>query len=176
MDCSTPGFSAHHQLPKLAQTHVHGFSDGIQPSHPLSSHSPAFNLSQHQGLFQWVSYSHQVAKVLELQLQHQSFQWMFRTDTAQDQMILIVILLFVTSMEYLGHPRRLSGKEFSCQCKRHRFNPWVRKVLWRRKWQPTSWKFPCIDTNNHRYTNSEYPSFLKTQSPCTCVSQWHDLP
>ena len=63
MDCSTPGFSVHHQLPDLAQTHVHWVSDAIQPSYPLPSPSPpAFNLSQHQGLFQWVSSSHQVAK------------------------------------------------------------------------------------------------------------------
>ena len=76
MDCSTPGFPVHHQLPELAQTHVHWVGDAIQPSHPLSSPSPpAFNLSQHQGLFQWVSSSYQVAKVLELQLQQQSFQW-----------------------------------------------------------------------------------------------------
>ena len=81
MDCSTPGFPVHHQLPKLAQTHVHWVSDAIQPSHPLSSPSPpALNLSQLQGLFQWVSSSHQVAKVLEFQLQRQSFQWIFRTD------------------------------------------------------------------------------------------------
>ena len=66
MDCSTPGFSVHHQLPEFNQTHVHWVSDAIQPSHSLSSpSSPAFNLSQHQGLFQWVSSSHQVAKVLE---------------------------------------------------------------------------------------------------------------
>ena len=65
-DCSTPGFPVHHQLPELTQTHVHRVGDAIQPSHSLSSPSPpAFNLSQHQGLFQWVSYSHQVAKVLE---------------------------------------------------------------------------------------------------------------
>ena len=79
--CSTPGFPVHHQVPELAQTHVHQVGDAIQSSHPLSSPSPpAFNLSQHQGLFQWVSSSHQVAKVLELQLQRQSFQWIFRTD------------------------------------------------------------------------------------------------
>ena len=60
MDCSTPGFPVHHQLPELAQTHVHRVSDTIQPSHPLSAPSlPAFNLSQHHGLFQWVSSSHQ---------------------------------------------------------------------------------------------------------------------
>ena len=81
MDGSTPGFSVHHQLPELAQTHFHWVSDAIQPSHPLSSpSSPAFNLSQHQGLFQWVSSFHQVAKVLEFQLQHQSFQWIFGID------------------------------------------------------------------------------------------------
>jgi len=81
MECSTPGLPVHHQLPELAQTHVHWVSDAIQPSHPLLSSSPlAFNLSQHQGLFQWVSSLHQVAKVLKFQLQHQSFQWIFRTD------------------------------------------------------------------------------------------------
>ena len=75
MDYSMPGFLVHHQLLELAQTQVHQVSDAIQPSHPLSSPSPpAFNLSQHQGLFQGVSSSHQVAKVLEFQLQHQSFQ------------------------------------------------------------------------------------------------------
>ena len=72
MDCSTPGLPVHHQLPESTQTHVHWFGDAIQPSHPLSSPSPpAPNPSQHQGLFQWVSSSHQVAKVLEFQLQHQ---------------------------------------------------------------------------------------------------------
>ena len=75
MDCSTPGFLVRHQLPELTQTHVHRVGDAIQPSHPLSSPSPpTFNLSQHQGLFQSGSSSHQVAKVLEFQLQHQSLQ------------------------------------------------------------------------------------------------------
>ena len=74
-----PGLPVHHQLLKSTQTHVCWVSDAIQPSHPLSSHSlPAFNLSQHQGLFKSVSSSHQVAKVLEFQLQHQSFQWYSR--------------------------------------------------------------------------------------------------
>ena len=81
MDCGTPGLPVHHQLPELTQTHVHRVSDAIHPSHPLSSPSPlAFNLAQHQGIFQWLSSSHQVAKALEFQLQHQSFQWIFRTD------------------------------------------------------------------------------------------------
>ena len=67
MDCSTPGLPVHHQLPESTQTHLHWFGDAIQPSHPLSSPSPpAINLSQYQGLFKWVSSSHQVAKVLEL--------------------------------------------------------------------------------------------------------------
>ena len=72
MNRSTPGLPVHHQLLEFTQTHVHWVGDAIQPSHPLLSPSPlAFNLSQHQGLFQWVSSSHQVANVLEFQLQHQ---------------------------------------------------------------------------------------------------------
>ena len=67
VEYSMPGFPVFHQLPELAQTHVHLVGDAIQPSHPLSSPSPAFNLSQHQGLFQWVSSSHHVAKVLALE-------------------------------------------------------------------------------------------------------------
>ena len=81
MNCSTPGLPVHHQCPEFTQTHVHQVGDAIQPSHPLSSPStPALNLSQHQHLFQWVSSSHQVAKVLEFQFQHQSFQRTSRTD------------------------------------------------------------------------------------------------
>ena len=77
MDCSTPGFPVPHCLPEFAQTHVYLVSDAIRSSHPLLSPSPpAFNLSQHNGLFQGVGCLHQVAKVLELQ--HQSFQWIFR--------------------------------------------------------------------------------------------------
>ena len=76
MDCSTPSFAVLHYLLEFAQTHVHWVDDAIQPSHPLLRFShPVLNLSQHQGLFQWVSSPHQVAKELELQLQHQSFQW-----------------------------------------------------------------------------------------------------
>ena len=62
MDCSMPGFPVHHQLPELTQTHVHRLGDAIQPSHSLLFPSPAFSLSQHQGLFQWVSFLHQVPK------------------------------------------------------------------------------------------------------------------
>ena len=76
MDCSTPGLPVYHQLPEITQTHVHWVGDAIQASRSLLSPSPpAFNLSQHQGLFQWVGSLHQVTKVLEFQLQHQSFQW-----------------------------------------------------------------------------------------------------
>ena len=81
MDCSTPGLPVHHQLPDFTQTHVHWVSDAIQPSHPVSSPPPpAPNPSQHEGLFQWVKSLHEVAKVLEFQFQHQSFQWTPRTD------------------------------------------------------------------------------------------------
>ena len=80
--CSMPGLPVLHYLLEFAQTHVHWVTDAIQPSHPLSSPSlPALHLFQHQGLFQWVSCSYQVARVLEFQLQHQSFQWIFRTDS-----------------------------------------------------------------------------------------------
>ena len=88
MDCSISGFPVLHYLLEFAQTHVHRVGDAIQPSHPLSSPSPpAFNLFQHQGLFKWVSSLNQVAKVLEFQLQHQSFQWIFRADFPKDELV-----------------------------------------------------------------------------------------
>ena len=87
MDCSTPSLPVHHEQLESAQTHVHWAGDAIQPSHPLSSPSPpALNLSKHQGLFKWVSSSHQVIKLLEFQLQHQTFQWTPRTDL-QDRLV-----------------------------------------------------------------------------------------
>ena len=88
MDCSMPGFPVLYHLLKLAQTHVRWVNDAIQSSLPLLSPSPpAFYLSQNQDLFQWVSSSHQVAKVLELQLQNQSFQWIFRVDFLYDWVV-----------------------------------------------------------------------------------------
>ena len=88
MDCSMPGLLVHHQLPEFTQTHVHWVGDAIQPSHPLLLPSPlSFNLSQHQGLFKWVSSSHQEVKLLEFQLQHQSFQWTFRADLLSDGLV-----------------------------------------------------------------------------------------
>ena len=81
MDCSMSSLPVHQQLPEFTQTHVHWVSDAIQASHPLSCPSlPALNLSQNQGLFKWVGSLHHVAKVLEFQLQHQSFQWTPRMD------------------------------------------------------------------------------------------------
>ena len=83
-----PGLPVHHQLLEFTQTHAHRVGDAIQPSHPLSSPSPpALNPSHHQGLFQWVNSLHEVAKVLEFQLQHQSFQWTPRTDLLQDGLV-----------------------------------------------------------------------------------------
>jgi len=85
MNHSTPGLPVHHQLPEFTETHVHRVSDAIQPSHPLSSPSPpAPNPSQHQSLFQRVSFSHEVAKVLEFQLSHHSFQRNPRADLLQN--------------------------------------------------------------------------------------------
>ena len=88
MNCSTPGLPVHHQFLKFTQTHVHRVGDAIQLSHPLSPPSPpAPNPSQHKGLFWQVNSSHQVAKVLEFQLQHQSFQWTPRTDLLYDGLV-----------------------------------------------------------------------------------------
>ena len=88
MNWSTPGFPLLHYLSEFAQTHVYWFDDAVQWSHPLSPPSPpSLNLSQHQCLFQWVSSSHQVAKVLELQLKHQSFQWIFRVNFLWDWLV-----------------------------------------------------------------------------------------
>ena len=111
MDCSTLGFHVRRQLPELAQTHVHWGGDAIQPSHPLSSPSPpTFNLSQHQGLFQWVSSLHHVAKVLEFQLQHQSFQWILgdlQKSTFKSQKLRLLcssmFTLFSLSRLFGGH-------------------------------------------------------------------------
>ena len=88
MDWSMPGFPAIHSLPEFAQVHIHWVTDAIQPSQPLSPTSPpALNLSQPQGLLQWVGYLHQVDKVLELHLQHQSFQWIFKVVFFQDWLV-----------------------------------------------------------------------------------------
>ena len=90
MDCSTPGLPVHHQLLEFTQTHAHWVGEAIRPSHTPSSPSPpAFNPSQHQGLFRWVSSSHQMAKVLEFQLQHQSFH-----NSVQEKLTLTVSALF----------------------------------------------------------------------------------
>ena len=97
MNCSMPGVPVHHKLPEFTQTHAHRVSDAIQPFHPLSSPSPpAPSPSQHQGLFQWVNSSHEVVKVLEFQLQYQSFQWTPRTYLLQDGLV--------------GSPKRLKRK------------------------------------------------------------------
>ena len=88
MNRSTPGLSVHHQLPEFTQTHVYRVSDAIQPSHPLSSPSPpAPNPSQHQSLFQSINSLHEVAKVLEFQLQHHSLQRNPRADLLQNGLV-----------------------------------------------------------------------------------------
>ena len=130
MNRSTPGLPVHHQLPEFTQTHVHRVGDAIQPSHPLSSPSPpALSLSQHQGLFKWVSSSHQVAEVLEFQLQHQSFQWIPRSD----HLYLITWTTILSNSVRLshavwGHPRQMG----------HGGEVWQNVVHWRREWQTTS--------------------------------------
>ena len=92
MNHSVPGLPVHHQLPEFTQTRIHRVSDTIQPSHPPSSPSPpAPNPSQHQSLFQWVNSSHEVAKVLEFQPQHQAFQWTHRTVSFMDWLDILAV-------------------------------------------------------------------------------------
>ena len=122
------GFLVHQQLLELAQTNAHWVGDAIQPAHPLSSPSPStFNVAQHQGLFQWVSSSHKGAKVLEFQLEHQSFQWIFRTDSFRMDWLDLLALHGTQSLHYhswkalilqcsaffiaqLSHPYMTTGK------------------------------------------------------------------
>ena len=88
MDCSMPGFPVLHYVSEFAQTHVHWVGGAIQPSHPLlPSSPPAFSLSQDQDLLQWVISLRQVAEILKLQLQHESFQWILRIDFLQDWLV-----------------------------------------------------------------------------------------
>ena len=150
MNRSTPGLPVHHQLPEFTQTHVHRIGDAIQPSHPLSSPSPpAINPSQHQGLFQWVNSSHEVAKVFEFQIQHQSFQWTSRTDHIYIYIYIyiyvsvlpmnispsnehpgliiytyIYIYIYIYVNKTQGLPWWSSGKESTLQCRGYRFDPW----------------------------------------------------
>ena len=114
MNCSTPGF--HHQLLESTQTHVHWVSDAIQ----LSPSPPTFNLSQHQGLFQWVSSSYQVAKILELQLQYQSFQWLFKTDFQR-----FMKSWFSTKSvdQHTVHPKTLSSIRICSELQAHLSSP-----------------------------------------------------
>ena len=103
MDCSMPDSPVLRCLLKSAQARVHWVDDAIQPSHPLPSPSPsAFSLSQHQGLFQWVSFSYQGVKILELLLQHESFQWIFRVDFSLGLTGLICLLSKGLSRVFLG--------------------------------------------------------------------------
>ena len=114
MDFSIPGFPVLHCLLEFAQTHVHWVSDAIQSSHTLSSPSPAFNLSQQQGIFQWVSSSHQVAKVLELQLQHQSFQWIFKIDFHRmDWFDLLAVQGTLKSLQHHSSETSILGSQSS---------------------------------------------------------------
>jgi len=118
-----PGSPVLHHLPEFAQTHVHSAGDAIQPSPPLPLSSFAFNLSQHQGLFQWVGCSHQVAKVLELQVWHQPFQWIFRIDYLYDWLVW-----------FPCSPRDSSRVFSSTTVRRHQFFGT----------QPSLWSLTCV--------------------------------
>ena len=143
MDFNTPGLSVPHHLPKFAQVDVHCISDAIHLSHPLTPSFPsAFNLFQHQGLFQWVSCSHQMTKLLAFQPQHQSFQLVFKG----------------------WFPLRLTGSILDSensilwirlQCRRPQFNSWVGKIHWRRDRLPTPvfLEFPCGSSSKESACN-----------------------
>ena len=134
MNHSTPGLPVHHQLPELAQTHVHWVSDAIQPSSPLSSPSlPAFNLSQHQGLFKWVSSLHQLAKILEF---HTSWIWLlcFILYGLKIGNVLLWIIFYLLMCSIL-FPQSTSGLFIQCYLKPSSFHvswPWagVCNALW----------------------------------------------
>ena len=150
MDCSMPG------LPELTQTHVHGVNDDTQPSHPLSSPSPpAFNLSQSQGLFKWV-WSRKVllfplvTAIMGISAPLSYSMWnllgmSFMTSyffNLHQEVFISSSLSAIICISEVGPPWWLSDKESACQCRRHEFHPWVGKVPWRRKWQPTSVSLP----------------------------------
>ena len=127
MNHRAPGLPVHHQCPESIQTHVQWVGDAIQPSHPLSSPSPpAFNLSQLQGLFKWVSSLHQVAKVLEFQLQHQSSHWTPRTVRQCNISHNLKWASLVAQMVKNLPPMQESQVRSLGQ-----------KVPWKREWQPT---------------------------------------
>ena len=127
MSRSIPGLPVHHQFPESTQTHVHWVGDTIQPSHPLSSPSPpALYVSQHQSLFKWVSSLHQVARALEFQLQHQSFQWIIPLHRA--------IVIYSSHRLCLGMNTYVSFKtsHYICVTKAwlHFWSVWASSLIW----------------------------------------------
>ena len=167
MDCSTPGLPVHHQFPESTQTYVHWVGDAIHPSHPLSSPSPpALNLSQHQGLFKWVSSLHQVAKVLELQLQHQSFQW---TPTKK------IYLFLNQSMAVRLGSLRLFGPTIladfsSANCQAASSN---REMEWILGSEPKCPSSQTVTSQNYTFENLCNQNFFRTLS-CT-YSFWFKM-
>ena len=136
MESSTPGFPVLQCLLEFAQIHVHWVMDAIQASHPLLLRSPpVLSLSQHQGLFQWVGSSHQVTKVSELQLQHQSFQWIFRVD-------FFFFFLELTGLIFLQSKGLLRAFP-STTVQKHQFFD-AQPSLWSNsKWQPI--QYSCLE-------------------------------
>ena len=181
MDCSMPGFPVHHQLLEVAQTHVRRVGDAIQPSHPLSSpSSPAFNLSQNQGLFQGVTSLHQVAKVLRLQFQPQSFQWIAGLISSRiDWFDLLavqgtlksllqhhsakasILLSSAFFMVQLSHPYMTTGKTIALTI--WTFVGKVMSLLWQ--------------LHSAGAAERSYPTFKVRSSGCGLLEQpWRDIP
>ena len=171
MNRSTPGFPVHHQLPELTHTHVHWVDDAIQPSHPLSSTSPpALNLSQHRGLFKWVSSSHQVVKVLEFHLQHQSFHWIFRTDFLSDG-LLGSPCSPRESQESFPKPQFKSINSLALS---FLYRPTLTSILTTGKTIAlTRWTF--VDKVMSLLFNMLYYLVIKKKEILPCVTRWMDL-
>ena len=190
MNRSMPGLPVHHHLPEFTQTHVHRVSDAIQPSHAWSSPSPpAPNPSQHQSLFQWVSSLHEVAKVLEFQLQHHSFQRNPRVDLLQNGLagspcslrdslrhsskasILRHSAFFIVQ---LSHPYVTTGKTIALiRWTFVRYSALIRPfkyslTMWNRATENTS--FP-LNVDNHSYSWTAYQNMIL--KPFTCPTRRH---
>ena len=198
MKCSTPGLPVHYQLPESTQTHVHWVGDAIQPSHPLlSSSPPALNLSQHQVLFKWVSSSHQVAKVLEFQLQHQSFQWTPRTDLFRmDWLDLLavqgtpksllqhhsskasILLHSAFFLVQLSHPYMTTGKTIALT--RRTFVDKVMSLLFNMLSSTLAWKIPWMEEPGWLQSmgslESDTTEWLHSHFSLSCIGEGNGQP
>ena len=157
--------------PKVHPNHVHCVSDAIQPSHPLSSPSPALNLSQHQGLFQWVSSSHHVAKVLEFQLQHQSFQWAPRTHLLKDALTWFIYrIVSFFKMEFCFNTRTASSLSFLIASS---VTVWPQSLLWQLCEVVTHWVLASAAPHSSCFLTWGFPEAVVSRGQVTILPHAH---